>query len=116
MFREALHEVYIPRIQRGDTFYAAKILGAREALLSVLAHFFEQGRWEFIFILTTNPFLALCFKVFGIVIGKSGGKYQLGLGRSTVPGSDGFHPLGLVWEFGKREFPVKLERCRESSA
>jgi hypothetical protein len=46
ILREALHEVYIPRIQRGDTFYAAKVLGAREALLSVLAHFFEQGRWE----------------------------------------------------------------------
>jgi hypothetical protein len=28
ILREALHEVYIPRIQRGDTFYAAKVLGA----------------------------------------------------------------------------------------
>jgi hypothetical protein len=46
LFREALHEVYIPRIQRGDTFFAAKVLGARGALLSVLAHFFEEGRWE----------------------------------------------------------------------
>ena len=46
LFREALREVYIPRIQRGDAFYAAKVLGARGALLSVLSHFFEQGRWE----------------------------------------------------------------------
>jgi serine/threonine protein kinase/tetratricopeptide (TPR) repeat protein len=46
LFRDALHEVYIPRIQRGDAFFAAKFLGARGALLSVLSHFFEQGRWE----------------------------------------------------------------------
>ena len=45
LFREALHEVYIPRIQRGDAFFAAKVLGARGALLSVLIHFFEHGRW-----------------------------------------------------------------------
>jgi len=45
LFREALHEVYIPRIQRGDAFFAAKVLGARGALLSVLVHFFEDGRW-----------------------------------------------------------------------
>ena len=45
LFREALHEVYIARIQRGDASFAAKILGARGALLSVLAHFFEPGRW-----------------------------------------------------------------------
>jgi hypothetical protein len=45
LFREGLHEVYIPRIQRGDAFFAAKVLGARGALLSVLAHFFERGRW-----------------------------------------------------------------------
>ena len=45
LFREALHEVYIPRIQRGDAFFAAKVLGARGALLSVLVHFFEEGRW-----------------------------------------------------------------------
>jgi hypothetical protein len=47
LFREVLHEVYIPRIQRGDISFAAKVLGARGALLSVLAHFFEQGRWGF---------------------------------------------------------------------
>jgi tetratricopeptide (TPR) repeat protein len=45
LFREALHEVYIPRIQRGDSYFAAKALGARGALLLVLAHFFENGRW-----------------------------------------------------------------------
>ena len=45
LFREALHEVYIPRIQRGNAFFAAKVLGARGALLSVLVHFFEHGRW-----------------------------------------------------------------------
>jgi hypothetical protein len=45
LFREALHEVYLPRIQRGNASFAAKILGARGALLSVLVHFFEHGRW-----------------------------------------------------------------------
>ena len=45
LFREALHEVYIPRIQRGDSSFAANVLGARGALLSVLVHFFEDGRW-----------------------------------------------------------------------
>jgi hypothetical protein len=45
LFRETLHEVYIPRIQRGDASFAANVLGARGALLSVLAHFFERGRW-----------------------------------------------------------------------
>jgi hypothetical protein len=38
LFHDALHKVYIPRIQRGDASYTAKVLGAREALLSVLAH------------------------------------------------------------------------------
>jgi len=45
LFREALHEVYLPRIQRGNTYFAANILGARGPLLSVLVHFFEHGRW-----------------------------------------------------------------------
>jgi adenylate cyclase len=45
LFHEALREVYIPRIQRGDAFFAAKVLGARGPLLSVLVHFFEHGRW-----------------------------------------------------------------------
>jgi hypothetical protein len=34
-FREALHEVHIPWIQRGDAAFAANVLGARGALLSV---------------------------------------------------------------------------------
>jgi tetratricopeptide (TPR) repeat protein len=46
LFREALHEVYIPRIQRGNASFAANVLGARVALLSVLVHFFENGRWD----------------------------------------------------------------------
>ena len=46
LFRDALHEVYIPRIQRGNASFAANILGARGALLSVLIHFFEHGRWS----------------------------------------------------------------------
>jgi hypothetical protein len=46
LFREALREVYIPRIQRGNASFAANILGARGALLLVLVHFFEQGRWS----------------------------------------------------------------------
>ena len=29
LYREALHEVYIPRIQRGDVYFAANVLGAR---------------------------------------------------------------------------------------
>ncbi|MGB9276440.1 MAG: hypothetical protein WCC08_14485 [Terrimicrobiaceae bacterium] len=45
LFHEALQEVYIPRIQRGNASFAAKVLGVRGALLSVLAHFFEDGRW-----------------------------------------------------------------------
>ncbi|MBV8277875.1 MAG: protein kinase [Verrucomicrobia bacterium] len=45
LYREALHAVYISRIQRGNASFAAKVLGARGALLLVLAHFFEHGRW-----------------------------------------------------------------------
>jgi len=45
LHRESLHEVYTRRIQRGDASFAANILGARGVLLSVLAHFFEYGRW-----------------------------------------------------------------------
>ena len=45
LFLEALHEIYIPRIQRGNASFAANVLGARGALLSVLAYFFEAGRW-----------------------------------------------------------------------
>jgi adenylate cyclase len=45
LFREALHDVYIPRIQRGNACFAANVLGARGPLLSALVHFFEDGRW-----------------------------------------------------------------------
>ena len=45
LLREALHEVYIPRIQRGNSYFAANVLGSRGALLSVLVHFFEHRRW-----------------------------------------------------------------------
>jgi tetratricopeptide (TPR) repeat protein len=45
LYREALHEVYIPRIQRGDAAFAANVLGATGPLLSALVHFFEHGRW-----------------------------------------------------------------------
>jgi predicted ATPase len=45
LFRETLREVYIPRIQRGNSHFAANLLGARGPLLSVLVHFFKQGRW-----------------------------------------------------------------------
>ena len=45
LLRQALHEVYILRIQRGDIYFAANVLGARATLLSVLAHFFKQGYW-----------------------------------------------------------------------
>jgi hypothetical protein len=48
LFREALHEVYIPRIQRGNASFASNVLGARGPLLSVLVHFFEHGRWGFL--------------------------------------------------------------------
>jgi serine/threonine protein kinase len=45
LFREALHEVYIPRIQRGNAYFAANNLGARGALISALVQFFQEGRW-----------------------------------------------------------------------
>jgi hypothetical protein len=45
LFCEALHDVYIPRIQRGNASFAAKVLGATGPLLTVLVHFFEDGRW-----------------------------------------------------------------------
>ena len=45
LFREALHEVYIPRIQHGNAYFAANVLGARGTLLLALARFFEDRRW-----------------------------------------------------------------------
>jgi tetratricopeptide (TPR) repeat protein len=44
LFRDALREVYIPRIQRGNAHFAANVLGATGPLLSVLGQFFERGR------------------------------------------------------------------------
>jgi Protein kinase domain len=46
LYRESLHEIYIPRIQRGSAGFAANVLGVRGALLSVLIHFFEDRRWR----------------------------------------------------------------------
>jgi tetratricopeptide (TPR) repeat protein len=45
LFHEALHDVYIPRIQRGNACFAANVLGARGALLSALVHFFQNRCW-----------------------------------------------------------------------
>ncbi|MGA8658107.1 MAG: protein kinase [Chthoniobacterales bacterium] len=45
LYREALREVYISRIQRGNAYFAGKVLRATGPLLSVLVHFFEHGRW-----------------------------------------------------------------------
>ena len=45
LFRDALHKVYIPRIQRGNASFTSKVLGGQGALLSVLVHFFEHGHW-----------------------------------------------------------------------
>jgi hypothetical protein len=45
LFRDALDEVYIPRIQRGNAHFAANVLGATGPLLAALVHFFEHGRW-----------------------------------------------------------------------
>ena len=44
--RDSLHDIYIPRIQRGNASFAVNVLGAREAVLSALIHFFADGRWE----------------------------------------------------------------------
>jgi predicted ATPase len=45
LFREAFHEVYLPRIQRENDHFASNVLGATAPLLLVLIHFFEDGRW-----------------------------------------------------------------------
>jgi tRNA A-37 threonylcarbamoyl transferase component Bud32 len=45
LYQEALQEIYIPRIQRGNAYFAANVLGARGPLLSVLVHFFKDGHW-----------------------------------------------------------------------
>jgi hypothetical protein len=45
LYREALRDVYIPRFQRGNGCFTAKILGGMGALLSVLVHFFQHDHW-----------------------------------------------------------------------
>jgi serine/threonine protein kinase len=45
LLHDALHEIYLPRIQRVNKSFAANVLGVRGALLSTLAAFFEQGHW-----------------------------------------------------------------------
>jgi hypothetical protein len=45
LLKGALREIYIPRIQRGNDYFAANVLGASGPLISVLVHFFEHGRW-----------------------------------------------------------------------
>src|SRR5262249_32007103 len=45
LLHDALHEVYLPRIQRGNKSFAANVLRVRGALLSTLVAFFEQGHW-----------------------------------------------------------------------
>src|SRR5260370_3900162 len=46
LLHDALYQVYLPRIQRGNKSFAANVLGVRGALLSTLAAFFEQGHWD----------------------------------------------------------------------
>jgi hypothetical protein len=46
LYREALHDIFIPRIQRANASFAVNVLGARETVLSALVHFFPDGRWE----------------------------------------------------------------------
>lgn len=43
---DALHQVYLPRIMRGEQAYAARKLGAYGALLATLSHFFEEREWS----------------------------------------------------------------------
>jgi tetratricopeptide (TPR) repeat protein len=46
-YRDALYEVFLPRILRGESqSYAGRQLGARGAILSALAYFFEDGDWS----------------------------------------------------------------------
>jgi len=45
-FKEALHDIYISRLMRGEICYAENKLGAIGALLSVISYFFEEGNWE----------------------------------------------------------------------
>lgn len=42
---DALHNVYLRRIMRGDEYFAGYKLGSLNPLLAVLSHFFEDGDW-----------------------------------------------------------------------
>jgi tetratricopeptide (TPR) repeat protein len=44
--RDALHEVYVPRVMRGAEGFIIRRLGATNALLTALAGFFEPGDWS----------------------------------------------------------------------
>ena len=45
-YSEALHDVYITRLMRGEERYVTHFPGANRLLLSVLSHFFESGDWS----------------------------------------------------------------------
>jgi len=42
---DALHDVYLRRIMRGEEYFAGYKLGSLNPLLAVLSHFFEDGDW-----------------------------------------------------------------------
>ena len=44
-YGEAFVKVYLPKIVRGDEFFAVQRFGALGSLLSALAHFFENNEW-----------------------------------------------------------------------
>ncbi len=45
LFREALHDVYMPRIQRGEALLCCYGSRSQRGIALVLVHFFEHGRW-----------------------------------------------------------------------
>jgi predicted ATPase len=46
LHRRALHEVFVPRIMRGDKSYATEVLRALGSVLHALSHFFETREFE----------------------------------------------------------------------
>ena len=46
LHQAALHDVYLPRIMRGEQYFAANELGALSSLVSVLSHFFPPDDWS----------------------------------------------------------------------
>jgi hypothetical protein len=44
LYHEALHELYLPRIQRGVSLFAAKVLGAQGGVDFDFGSFFDRGR------------------------------------------------------------------------